>query len=225
MNGYRHEEKYFISTAGYLFLRGRLESLMQLDSHAVRRDGRYLIRSLYFDDRVNSGLSEKVDGIEMREKFRIRLYDHDDTFIRLEDKQKHNQLTRKLSAPVTREQVERILRGDLWWMANDERPAMRKFYIHSRTAGLQPAVIVDYMREAYLYRDVRITFDMDLRSGLYRTDLFDPNIPTVPLFPGNRMILEVKFDDMLPDDIRRLLSPVPAVRSAISKYELCRRPQ
>lgn len=223
MDGFRHENKYFISQAGYRMLRARLQSLMGTDPHAAKSTGTYLIRSLYFDDYRQSGLIDKVDGVQDREKFRIRLYDHDPSFIRLESKQKWTDLTRKESAPLTRAQTEAILRGDLWEFYDSDQPLLRSFYLKSRTRLLRPAVIVDYEREAYLYRDVRITFDMDLHSGNYSRNLFDPDFPTVPVFPDDRMILEVKFDEMLPDAVSRLLSGVPAARSAISKYALCRQ--
>ena len=84
MDGFRHENKYFISWAGYQFLRGRLAAMLETDSHAVQSDGRYKIRSLYFDDYKQSGLLDKVEGVETREKFRIRFYDMDDSFVRLE---------------------------------------------------------------------------------------------------------------------------------------------
>ena len=225
MDGFRHENKYFISRAGYQMLRTRLQAMLETDSHIVHRDGRYMIRSLYFDDASQSGLLDKVEGLQNREKFRIRFYDMNDSFIRLEDKQKFGQMTRKLSAPLTRAQTEQILDGDYWSLydAGKEYPLLRSFYIKARTKVLRPSVIVDYYREAYVFLDVRITFDLDLQTGNYVTDLFRPDIRTIPVFPSDRIIMEVKFDDALPDPVRQLLKPVRATRSAISKYELCRR--
>lgn len=196
---------------------------MELDPHSVRTGGQYWIRSLYFDDYNQSGLQDKQNGRDIREKFRIRLYNLDDSFIRLESKQKHNQLTRKEAAPLSRQQTESILQGDLWFLYDSPDPLLRSFYLKGRTRLLRPVVIVDYLREAYLFEDVRITFDMHLRSGGYRTDLFAPDILGVPIFPDDRLILEVKFDERLPGSVRELLRPVPATRSAISKYELCRK--
>ncbi len=225
MDGYRHENKYFISSAGYQMLRSRLQAAMETDSHTVHPDGSYMIRSLYFDDYCQSGLLDKVEGIQDREKFRLRFYDLDDSFIRLEAKQKKNSLTKKLSASLTRAQADRLLAGDIWFLyeAGESQPLLRNFYYKARTRLLRPAVMVDYYREAYTFLDVRITFDMNLATGNYRTDLFSPDIRTIPVFPADRMILEVKFDDDLPYSLRQLLRPVPATRCAISKYELCRQ--
>ena len=224
MDGYRHENKFFISTAACRMLQGRLQAAMEQDEH-TGPDRRYLIRSLYFDDYLQSGLLDKVEGVEKREKFRIRFYDMDDRFIRLEAKQKVGSMTKKLSAPLTRAQADAILRGDFWDLYNSEHQLLRNFYLKARTRLLRPAVIVDYEREAYVFRDVRITFDHDLHSGHYSTDLFSRDILTLPVLPSDRVILEVKYDDALPYFVRQLLKTTPAARCAISKYELCRELQ
>ena len=154
--------------------------------------------------------------MEKREKFRIRFYNMDDRLIRLELKQKIGALTRKISAPLTRGQADAILAGDIWALYGSEEPLLRNFYLKARTRLLRPAVIVDYTREAYVFQDVRITLDSGLHSGQYRTELF---------LPGNRLILEIKYDDALPYTVRQLLRPLSATRCAISKYELCRATQ
>lgn len=224
MNGFRYENKYFLSTAGYRMLRTRLRALMEGDEN-VNEQGEYFIRSLYFDDAFQTGLIDKREGALLREKFRIRFYNMDDRFIRLESKQKHDFLTKKESAVLTRSQTEDILAGDLWELYNTDQPLLRSFYLKSRNRRLRPAVIVDYTREAYTFEDVRITFDKDIRTANYAVDLFDPDLMTVPVLPGDRMILEVKYDDALPAAIARLLAPVPAARTAFSKYDMCRQYQ
>ena len=128
MNGFRYENKYFISYAGYQMLRTRLRAAMCMDEN-TGEDGRYLIRSLYFDDYRQSGLQDKIEGVETREKFRIRFYDMDDSFIRLESKQKHNMMTKKETARLTRSQVEQILSGVLWSLYDSDQPLLRSFYL------------------------------------------------------------------------------------------------
>lgn len=222
MNGFRYENKYLITTAGYEMLRTRLRAMMEGDAN-VNEQGEYFIRSLYFDDAFQSGLTDKREGALLREKFRIRFYNMDDSFIRLESKQKHDCLTKKESAKLTRAQVEDILDGDLWELYDTDQPLLRSFYLKSRLRRLKPTVIVDYTREAYVFEDVRITFDKYIRSGLYATDLFDPDLLTVPVLPEDRMVMEVKYDDALPAAVSRLLQPVPVARTAFSKYEMCRQ--
>ena len=221
MNGFRYENKYVLTTAGYRMLRTRLRALMEGDAN-VNEQGEYFIRSLYFDDAFQTGLTDKREGALLREKFRIRFYNMDDSFIRLESKQKHDYLTKKESAVLTRAMVEDILAGELWDLYDTDQPLLRSFYLKSRNRRLRPAVIVDYTREAYTFEDVRITFDKRLHSGLFSHDLFNPELNGIsPLEPG-QMILEVKYNRYLPEHIKGILSTVPAACCAISKYTLCR---
>jgi len=222
LNGFRYEQKYLISEAGYRLLQPRLKTMLDGDENVDER-GEYFIRSLYFDDAFQRGLVDKREGALLREKFRVRFYNMDDSFIRLESKQKHDTMTKKESARLTRAQVEQILAGDWWELFSTDDQLLENFYLKARTRVLRPTVLVDYMREAYVFEDVRITFDKNIRTANYDTDLFDPDLVTVPVLPSDRMIMEVKFDDALPAAVKRLLQPVEAARTAFSKYEMCRQ--
>lgn len=94
---FRHEYKYQISYADYYTLRSRLRTVMRQDAHAGT-EGTYRIRSLYFDNLFDKALREKLDGVDNREKFRIRYYNNDVSFIRLEKKIKQHGL-RRISRP------------------------------------------------------------------------------------------------------------------------------
>ena len=220
----RHELKYFINPAELEVLRARLRPVMRLDSHCV--GGRpYLIRSLYLDDIDDSAYYDKVSGVMARDKYRIRIYRHSDQEIFLERKRKLGDLIQKSSVQITRQLCEQIMDGDPRGLQTSSSPLLQDVYVQMRTRLLRPAVIVDYEREAYLHpaENVRITFDLRLRSGLHSTELFNPDLPTVCPHDGNVEILEVKFDEYLPDHIRALLDGIQADRSAVSKYVLCRR--
>ena len=220
----RHELKYFINPAELEVLRARLRPVMHLDSHCV--DGKpYVIRSLYLDDVDDSAYYDKVSGVMARDKYRIRIYRHSDREIFLERKRKLGDLIQKSSVQITRRLCEQIMDGDPRGLQTSSSPLLQDVYVQMRTRLLRPAVIVDYEREAYLHpaENVRITFDLRLRSGLHSTELFNPDLPTVCPHDGNVEILEVKFDEHLPDHIRALLDGIQADRSAVSKYVLCRR--
>ena len=220
----RHELKYFINPAELEALRARLRPVMRLDGHCV--NGRpYAIRSLYLDDIEDSAYYDKVAGVMARDKYRIRIYRHSDREIFLECKRKIGDLIQKSSVQITRRLCEQIISGDPRGLQTSSSPLLQDVYVQMRTRLLRPAVIVDYEREAYLHpaENVRITFDLRLRSGLHSTELFNPDIPTVCPHDGSEEILEVKFDNYLPDHIRALLDGVQADRSAVSKYVLCRR--
>lgn len=223
MKGYRYENKYIITTAEYLTLSTRLRAFMTPDENVVGSSGEYFIRSLYFDDEFQTGLTDKREGALEREKFRIRFYNFDRSFIRLESKQKHNFLTKKESAKLSYDDVIKVLSGDIWDLYGSEQELVRSFYLKSRLRHLRPKVIVDYVREAYTFRDVRVTFDKNIRTANYRTDIFSRNVATFPCLPSNQMILEVKYDDELPYIIAKLLQPLAASQTAFSKYDMCRR--
>ena len=112
---YRHEWKHEISRADLIAIRQRLRAVAEPDPHAV--DGKYSIRSLYFDNLYDKALREKIDGVNRREKFRIRYYNGDTSFIMLEKKSKVNGLGTKFSARLTAGEAQRIVDGDIGWMA------------------------------------------------------------------------------------------------------------
>ena len=220
----RHELKYFINPAELEALRGRLRGALTLDSHCV--DGRpYVIRSLYFDDLEDSAFYDKQSGVMHRDKYRIRIYRYSDKEIFLERKRKLGDLIQKSSVQITRRLCDQLIDGNPAGLYKSANPLLQDMYVQMRTRFLRPKVIVDYAREAYLHpaEDVRITFDLSLRSGLFSRDLFNPNLPTVCPHDRSVEILEVKFNNYLPAYVNALLCGVEAERSAVSKYILCRR--
>ena len=210
---YRHEWKHVLNTGDLLTLRQRLRAVMESDPHAI--DGKYYIRSLYFDNSDDKALREKIDGVNMREKFRIRLYNCDSSVIHLEKKSKRNGLGTKYSAVLTAEQAQKIVDGDIDWML--------ELYCKMRYQGMRPKTIVDYTREPFIFRpgNVRVTLDYDIRTGLGCTDFLNPDAVTIPA--GDAPILvEVKWDEFLPSIIRDLVSIPDRRVGSFSKYAQCR---
>ena len=107
----RHECKHQISPPEDLVLSGRLRRLFAHDAHAGP-DGSYRVTSLYFDTPYDAALREKLDGVDRREKFRLRYYGDDPAWLKLEKKFKVNGLCGKRSARLSREEGERLLAGD-----------------------------------------------------------------------------------------------------------------
>lgn len=218
---YRHEWKHELNQADLMVLRQRLRAVASPDPHAV--DGKYLVRSLYFDDASDTALREKLDGVSRREKFRIRYYNRDTSLIHLEKKSKLGGLGSKQSAGLTAEQAQAIADGDYDWMADSPRELVRELYIKLRTQGLRPRTIVDYTREPFVYGpgNVRVTLDYDIRTGLRRTDFLNPDCVTIPAGDAP-IILEVKWDCFLPDIIRDAVRMPGRRTAAFSKYAQCR---
>lgn len=218
---YRHEIKHEIGYAELLALRQRLGAVAARDMHA--QGGTYRIRSLYFDNTADEALREKLDGINIREKYRIRFYNGDTGFIRLEKKRKVNGLCQKQSALLTAAQVQSIVDGRCGWMAQSKEPLVRELSWAMTVRGLMPRTIVDYVREPFVFApgNVRITLDYDIRTGLSCTDVLNSACVTVPV-AGNPVILEVKWDEFLPDVMRDVLQSAGCRAGAFSKYAACR---
>jgi hypothetical protein len=196
---------------------------MNLDSHAGP-DGNYLIRSLYFETPDDKALMEKITGVDNREKFRIRLYNNDHSYIKLEKKSKINGLTAKQGEKLTKEQCRDILEGDIEWMKDSEKPVLNELYYKMKHQQLKPRTIVDYLREAYVLKagNVRVTMDKSIRTGLLSTDLLDINLPLVETLDGRIAVLEVKYDEFLPEIISDIIQLGERHKLSISKYALCR---
>ena len=220
----RHELKYLITPAELSVLRGVLKPITQFDPNGDENN-EYIIRSLYFDTINDDALMEKIAGVGNRKKYRIRIYNFSDRVIKLECKSKYGDLISKQSVSIPRDLAEQLIAGDPEGLQRMRHPLLHDVYREMRTRLLRPAVIVYYVREAYIHpaQEVRITFDKQLRTGLYSTDLFNPSLPTYPVFDDPVEVLEVKYDEFLPSHLQTVLSGITAQRSAVSKYTWCRR--
>ena len=223
----RHELKFFISPLQYQVLSRTLKATLNPDPNGDENN-QYHIRSLYFDTVYDSALYDKINGSANRDKYRIRIYNFSDQMIRLECKSKFRDLISKRSVRITRDLAEQLISADPTGLESTASGLVSDAFREMRTNLLHPVVIVDYLREAYLHpaEEVRITFDMQLRSGLNSVDMFNPYLPTVPPFDHDEIILEVKYNQVLPPYIANLLTYAlrdGACRSAISKYVYCRR--
>ncbi len=221
---YRHELKFILNETEANILKYRLSLLMDVDKNSVNEDHTYFIRSLYFDDVYDTAYYEKVDGVEEREKYRIRIYNQDDSFIRLERKEKNRDLTYKKQAKITKEQCLKFMNGDFDEVDLGEDSLVREFAIKQKLKQIRPSVIVDYKRLAYTYpvEDTRITFDEEIRSLKYAKNLFDPNLLSFDVLEPKEVVLEVKFNNAIPSHIASVIGSIPMIRQAVSKFALCR---
>ncbi len=218
---FRHETKHEITVADRLTIASRMAAVAKRDIHSL--GGKYEIRSLYFDNIRDKALLEKLNGVNVREKFRLRYYNGDTSYIVLEKKSKINGLCNKVSAVVTESEVEKILSGDIGFMAQSEREVLCELYSKMQSQGLRPKTIVDYTREAFTYPvgNVRVTLDYNIRTGILSTDFLNPECVTVPA-AENITVLEVKWDEFLPDIIRDAVQLKDTRTVAFSKYAVSR---
>lgn len=218
---FRHEWKHEINYSDLLTIRQRLNAVARLDENA--KNGKYLIRSLYFDTPTDKVLREKLNGQMYREKFRIRYYNGNINDITLEKKSKLNGLGTKQKTPLTTAQAQFLAEGNFFWMHDSCDPLISELYYKITTQGLRPKTIVDYIREPFVYGpgNVRVTLDYDLRTGLGCTDFLNPDCPMIPAGDAP-IILEVKWDEFLPSIIRDAVQLPGRCTSAFSKYSTCR---
>lgn len=221
---YRHEYKYEINNIQVEILRERLAEVMQSDQHAGPA-GVYEVRSLYFDDYYNTCYYENENGTDPREKFRIRIYNGSDDQIHLELKRKESGKTQKCSCPMTRQQVEMLLAGDMFPWDDKMDPLLKKFYIWAESRIGRPKVIVNYSRVPFVHQDgnTRVTLDMNIAASADIQSFFDQVFSGRPIMPTGKHILEVKFDDFLPDHIANSVQTNNLNRTSFSKYYLCRK--
>ena len=238
---YRHELKYKISYPDYLAMRSRLRPVMKADPHASA-GGRYLVRSVYFDNLNDKALREKIDGVAKREKFRIRYYNDDLSYIVLEKKMKIGSLCLKCSAPITEEECRKILsggrssvtdggrgslrNGDLSFMKEHPQELVRELYAKMTYQQLRPRVLVSYTREPFIYPagNVRVTFDSDIRTSLFHQEFLTKEAAGISATDEPQDVyLEVKFDAFLPEVVQDLIRVKGIRQHAFSKYSASRR--
>lgn len=220
---YRHELKYICNEMELQVIAGRIKPLMNLDKNASK-DGVYNIRSLYFEDYYNTCFNENEAGTDPREKFRIRIYNGSTERISLELKKKERGKTLKKSCSLTIEQCRQLMRGIPLPVSNEYDEVLQKLNVLMRTRLMKPSIIVDYDRVPYICKDgnVRVTLDKNICSSAYVSDFLNPSIRKRPIMQAGQHILEVKFDEFLPDYIMNNMELSTLRQTAFSKFYLCR---
>lgn len=218
---FRHEYKFHLSQGEYFGLRSRLRAILPHDAH-VGPTGEYAIRSVYFDNANDKALREKLDGVDHREKFRVRWYNGDLSYIVLEKKEKIHGLCRKSGCMLTSEEASRLFRGDVSWMKESGRETVQELAAKMELQGLRPRTVVDYLREPFVFPpgNVRVTLDKDIRGTSFRPGVLEQRGFTFP--SGGDVLLEVKYDRFLPDLIRDLVQIDSRGAGPFSKYAAVR---
>lgn len=230
-SAYRTELKYFCTEAELALIENRIQNLCEPDPHAGE-NGIYRIRSVYFDDYENTCFYENENGTDPREKFRIRIYNENLSRITLELKKKRNGKNHKDNCPLSKEQLEAILQGHFSQsdivqekLSQPQLALLNKFYLQYQMRLLRPKVIVAYERTPFIYTpgNVRITFDRNISTSRDLQSFADGNLQLRPIMPMGKHILEVKYDELLPDYIHNALQIGSLQRTTFSKYYLCRK--
>ena len=219
---YRVEQKYLVSDLDLALIAGRLKAVMAADIH---QDGDcYEVRSIYLDDAWDSCMDENEDGVDDRKKYRIRTYDTPNAPLRLEIKEKYRGYTKKSSSILDQDTYERILSGDNWLEFGND-PVRNQLLLQMRCRKMEPKVAIVYERTAFVHPagNVRITFDRNIMASRDLASFMDPHVSgLIPVLPAGMHVLEVKYDEILPDVIAEQLEIGKLRQTAFSKYYLGR---
>lgn len=223
VNVYRHEIKYYVNEIQAAEMRLFLKRYMFLDPY-TDETGAYWVRSLYFDTIDNKDYNEKIIGYNIRNKIRLRIYDTDSSYVKLELKNKYGSCVLKETVTISREEAEQLIKGECNCLLKYNQNATNKVYSFMHRNIYQPVAIIDFNREAYLYpfQNIRITLDKNLCTAGCSYDLYRRNIPMIPVFSNYVLILEVKFENIIPPHLQRIISNFETQKSQISKYCLGR---
>lgn len=216
---WRQEQKYIVSGSDRELLLRRLRVSLQPDPYSVD-NGLYRVRTLYFDDAFDSALFDSLSGAPEREKYRLRMYNSDPGFLRLEKKIKRYGGGQKPDALLTPEECGKLLRGDYAFLGEKTDPFLLSAYAAARAGELIPRCIVDYTRAAFCHPagNVRVTVDSDVRVSRDTDAFFKEPFTGTPALEDGACVLEIKFDDVLPDFIPALLGITDRPHTAMSKY-------
>lgn len=219
---YRVEDKYCCSAQEMYCLQQILGNVLRSDSNENNKEG-YSVSSLYFDDWKDSCLRDTVDGIEVRNKYRIRIYNYSLETIKLEVKEKLDSRIRKKSRKITQDEMRHLMYGECIEDSGIVEDPATLFNLAIRTKGLSPRVIVTYERKAYIYQDgnIRITFDRNVRADEF-TENFGKKVREQNWLRDSDAVLEVKYDEFIPDFILQILELGNMRQTSYSKYQLCR---
>ncbi len=221
MAKFRYENKYLISYPDFEALKVRMKPYFSMDPHATY--GEYMIRSLYFDDYFHSAYEEKDMGIFFRKKYRIRIYNCSDSSIKLERKLKQGKYILKESAPLSKDEFYSILNGNYGFLLQSPHNLLKEFYYECISSFLRPRVIVDYDRTPFILDEgtVRVTFDKRVRAAVGSFDIFDKDLFSLSCMPSDKLIMEVKYKELLPRLVRQMITGIPTEMVAASKYVMC----
>lgn len=219
---FRKEIKYVMAEEAYLKIQNWLEAVLEPDRFC--RNGRYMVRSQYYDSLSDADLFDNLSGVSEKRKIRVRIYSPDDSVAKLEYKCKNGSDGMKYSLLITREEALLMENHKYdFLLAREEDLAMR-LYVKMTEQVYTPKTIVEYDRMAYVYPagDIRITFDRNLRGSRNPYGIFEKNLSYVPLLDPGKGVLEIKYNDFFPSALKSLVTGIDSVAEAYSKYSMSR---
>ncbi|WDV45569.1 polyphosphate polymerase domain-containing protein [Clostridiaceae bacterium M8S5] len=218
----RHEIKYLLNYTEYISCIRKVEKLLKRDMNS--NENGYIVNSLYFDNYYNKAVTEKIDGLEIRHKYRIRYYNNNLRNSKLERKSKIGLITTKENIKITDVEVKDILNKQYSFLIEKRSNLSNEFYIKLKHELFEPKVIIKYRRQAFVHPigNLRVTFDRSIKRGYKEVDIFNDNIRYVNCIEDDNIVMEIKYNGYFPDYIRSILQTGNIMREAVSKYVIAR---
>lgn len=218
----RQEKKFLISLDQYYRYSNDFNKILEIDKNS-QGDG-YMIRSLYFDTIDDKDYHDKEDGVELRRKIRLRIYNTNTSFVLLEMKQKQGTQQKKRSLRLTREEAKEMILGDYSVLLRYNEPFAAECFSLMNTLCYRPKTVVTYQRKAFVAKtnDIRITFDHHIKGTESCFDIFSDNLLENSILDPYLGVLEVKFNGFLLSYIKDILMECNSSEVSVSKYCLGR---
>lgn len=213
----RKELKFLVTESELLEIENRISGIMKPDIN--QQSDAYNIRSIYFDSPTNTCMQENESGVDKRCKYRIRIYNCSNHLIKAEIKSKYRDTTTKQAVRITLEQYDSLIHANHVSQYIGSNPVYDHFAQVIIGELYKPKTIVEYQRTAYTFQpcNVRVTFDRNIGSSRQYAHFFSPQIMAIPVLSTNTHILEIKYDEFLPDFLQQLLH-ISGTRTSFSKY-------
>ena len=218
----RKEKKFVVSDIIGTNLGNYCSKLLREDDN--NGDKGYIVRSLYFDTVDNLDYEQKLAGIELRKKIRLRIYSPRDEYAKLELKQKQTDNQRKRSLKITREHAMRMIQGDYSCLLEYDQKFALELYTLMTMQMYIPRCIIEYNRKAFILdeNNTRLTFDSNIRATEANHNIFDEELCLYPVYPMEKTVLEVKYNNFLLSYIKDIINSVDKIETSVSKYCLAR---
>lgn len=222
---YRNELKYFVSTNSLKVVEERLKNLIQLDPYVDKEKGFYIVKSLYFDDYDDTCLNHNEYSLGRRKKYRIRMYGNNAELIILEKKEKENSMSRKTSCKLSKDQYHALCNGkveQLYWKTKDS--LLKEFALQIMLKRFTPKVVIKYERTAFVDfpGNVRVTIDRNISCSTQISRFLNSDYTVIPILEKGQHLLEVKYDEFLPDYIKQVIQLDSLEQATFSKYYMGR---
>ena len=225
----RYEFKFLLNKKKASFIENEIKHFMRYDENANKEsDYKYFVRSLYFDNINSSNFYEKVDGMKIRKKYRLRTYskiNNSSNMIFLEMKGRSNQRTYKNRTKINYEDLHLFFDKKKYFnllnIYGKENLVINNFLFDSYKKNIFPRVLIDYKRRPYINQNglnFRLTFDSEIMSSKTNKLFDDENLLLWEECRAGYTVLEVKFERSITPWFHRIIQNYNLERLSISKF-------